>query len=711
MNLIEKFDELCNSNDSFDLKEQFNDAGKKLALFSFYHYMNGDITTLDDLPNYFCYKTPSSFVVSCMFISPLSEDNTLDFLCCAKQEYFESHNNDELMSRIEMLSSEIGKVVYNDINSDFRIQNLFDFVMSSENLDPNNCFYNVKILCDWEVDPILKIKLQRFVSGIEVKNRNLTFELLFLDDIQQEINDYESPQEYVSKGLLNIYGNATSCYIGEEGSFITLVSANSLKDLYFQYSTRGLFASNLRYFINSKSIDPKIADTIKNDSDNFAYYNNGIIVTCDDCLVRDNVMILSNFSIVNGGQTTNLIGRTQFEKDFPVVCKIIKNKYDNPIEKVEFLSKVAEASNTQKPIKAQDLIANRIEQRLLKIQFSECGIFLKVKRGEKINKMLYPEPWQNAENVEFAQALFSCIYQGPGSAKNSRSKLLSDEKIYDLLFKNQYSNAFLISLQHIKVQFSNWTKTVKKTESKISTKYGLSKYSDLLILGIIGLIQKVFTNSKLREEIRKKFTTNSDYDNDDFKYLLRQNDIGKLPLLKMDLISSFSKKSLGNCFDFIFSKIVIPAFEVFKRRYPTYSYNQFNKSDKYYYNYVVPAVFNAIKHSKDELVSNLGVFFNLFADSSLEFKADTSLSENRPGLLEELKKYRNDISKRKDIPAYMVFKNVQLEYLVRYHPKSNEDLIAKCYFSQNQVFEFGHDIITIIKKYSDTSDFKVVQHG
>ena len=105
------------------------------------------------------------------------------------------------------------------------------------------------------------------------------------------------------------------------------------------------------------------------------------------------------------------------------------------------------------------------------------------------------------------------------------------------------------------------------------------------------------------------------------------------------------------------------------------------------------------------------VFFNLFADSSQEFKVNASLSEYKPGLLEELKKYRNDISKRKDIPAYMVFKNVQLEYLVRFHPKSNEDLIAKCHFSQNQVFEFGHDIISIIKKYSDTNDFKVVQHG
>ena len=44
-------------------------------------------------------------------------------------------------------------------------------------------------------------------------------------------------------------------------------------------------------------------------------------------IFEDGELELYNFSIVNGGQTTNLIGRTNFDNDFPIMCKVIKNKY------------------------------------------------------------------------------------------------------------------------------------------------------------------------------------------------------------------------------------------------------------------------------------------------------------------------------------------------------------------------------------------------
>ena len=39
-----------------------------------------------------------------------------------------------------------------------------------------------------------------------------------------------------------------------------------------------------------------------------------------------NDLVLYNFSIVNGGQTTNLVGRASFDTDFAIMCKVIKNK-------------------------------------------------------------------------------------------------------------------------------------------------------------------------------------------------------------------------------------------------------------------------------------------------------------------------------------------------------------------------------------------------
>ena len=56
-----------------------------------------------------------------------------------------------------------------------------------------------------------------------------------------------------------------------------------------------------------------------------------------------------------------------------------------------FLSKVAETSNTQKPIKTRDIIANRIEQKKLQKQMKAVDVYVQIKRGEKINKLQYPE--------------------------------------------------------------------------------------------------------------------------------------------------------------------------------------------------------------------------------------------------------------------------------------------------------------------------------
>ena len=183
---------------------------------------------------------------------------------------------------------------------------------------------------------------------------------------------------------------------------------------------------NLRYYIKSANIDAKIQESIQKDGKDFWYLNNGIIIVCNDYNIVNNEVFLKQFSIVNGGQTSRMIGTTPFEEDFFVCCKIIKNTFDTPQEKNVFIAKVAEASNTQKPIKAKDIIANRVEQRNLKTLLSENKVFIEIKRGEKCYHEQYPEPWQRTKNNELAQDLYSFVYLEPGPARNSISSLLSN---------------------------------------------------------------------------------------------------------------------------------------------------------------------------------------------------------------------------------------------------------------------------------------------
>ena len=66
--------------------------------------------------------------------------------------------------------------------------------------------------------------------------------------------------------------------------------------------------------------------------------------------------------------------------DFPLVCKVISASED--VERVE---KIAEASNSQKAIKMQDLKANAPEQKRLHQEFLAMSprIDLMIKRGVK----------------------------------------------------------------------------------------------------------------------------------------------------------------------------------------------------------------------------------------------------------------------------------------------------------------------------------------
>ena len=707
MNVLERFDRLCLENES-DVNVGLNDAAKLISVYAFYHYFNGDETQLDEIQNSLCYSDPEEWFLTAVFRSTTIDGNAVDFLTTVNPSTLKNGTEKEIKNFIQKEALSIGKVVLHDGTAKVKVRLVYD-QLGVQMVDDETAYCTLRILCNWVPEPEEKIRLQTIVSSCGVKSNKVGFELLFADDIEQEIDDIESPKEYVSNGVLNVFESSPSCQIGPEGSFLTVISAQSLKMLFFQYSTRGLFASNLRFFISAKKIDPKIIDSIKNDSGNFVYYNNGIIITCDSCVRVGDQLRLTNFSIVNGGQTTNLIGRTPFEADFGVVCKVIVSKYDDRVEKVEFLAKVAEASNMQKPINAKDLIANKKEQRLLKEQYFRCGIFLKVKRGEKINKSLFPEPWQNASNDEVAQILYSTVYQMPGAAKNGRSTILSNDKVYDLIFKSEYSDDFVVSLQHLKVAFAKWKKDLLKKEARSSEKVGLARTGDLLAYASVALIVKTETNESLLETLLGILPENINSENEDLKFLISQNDIGKVSLIRKSLIPYLKKETLNPVFDFVFDNILVPAYRKFKRDYPNYAYVNFNKVQSYYGKYVLPVAIDLIIKKGKTIESTLGDILNLEQDSSKGFSVKRVFGDYKPGLKEELEEYKKrkiDQSNGHLNATTGVFRRMQLQKICLYLPKTVFDLEYKCGMGKAQIEAYGPDIIKIVSKYCDISQFE-----
>lgn len=98
-------------------------------------------------------------------------------------------------------------------------------------------------------------------------------------------------------------------------SYLCVLPANILSDLYRRYSSR-LLEKNVRSFLQFKGANKGIRETIRLSPEKFIAFNNGITITskAKEIESKDGKMFiksLTDFQIVNGGQTTASIYFTQ----------------------------------------------------------------------------------------------------------------------------------------------------------------------------------------------------------------------------------------------------------------------------------------------------------------------------------------------------------------------------------------------------------------
>jgi AIPR protein. len=151
-----------------------------------------------------------------------------------------------------------------------------------------------------------------------------------IKDIVTKINDNISNINTVNEFKIKI--DKTKNYLEYEtnkhrGIMINMTSV-SLIDMYNKFRDKGLFDLNIRKYVGNRQVDNGIKKTLDKDRDNFWFLNNGIIIACEDFEVDGDKVSLFNFSIVNGGQTTNRIGEYKGSNNnlFMIPCKIISKK-------------------------------------------------------------------------------------------------------------------------------------------------------------------------------------------------------------------------------------------------------------------------------------------------------------------------------------------------------------------------------------------------
>lgn len=332
--------------------------------------------------------------------------------------------------------------------------------------DEGNVEYNIYTISDYDETSIMnKIEAEHNTYSKEMVNVYGKDE--FITKIKEKVEKLNMIEEEFTINIDQANNYLTYSNSSADGIMVNM-SSNSLIKMFNKYKDEGLLDMNIRKYVKNKMVDDGIKRTLDKDRSNFWFFNNGIIIACDDYYVDGNTVKIRGFSIVNGGQTTNRIGnyKGSNHEEFFIPCKIIciNNKNKN------LFSKVAETTNSQKPIYPRDLKANSPEMKMLQSWLDKENIYLEIKRGEKKKNKKY-----KIKNDELGQLILSFVYQQPGTARSGKKTIFDNNNYYNKLYKQNYEKdinkkKFITDLIKLNQEYIYVEEKLKNDTAKYPTK-------------------------------------------------------------------------------------------------------------------------------------------------------------------------------------------------------------------------------------------------
>ena len=205
-------------------------------------------------------------------------------------------------------------------------------------------------------DQNIEAKINDVKKDIEAENlfSKIIFELYGANEIQslyKKIGQALSKSfEFPQKVMLPVIDKVKESYLGVlKASVIIELMTDENGDL-----LPNVFYDNVRDFQGDNKVNKEIAQTINSKyKDAFLILNNGITIVTEEMKTTRNTFSISNYQIINGCQTSNVLYENLSEIDDSVMVpvKLISSK--NP----DITSKLIRSTNRQTEVKEQDLIA------------------------------------------------------------------------------------------------------------------------------------------------------------------------------------------------------------------------------------------------------------------------------------------------------------------------------------------------------------------
>jgi len=229
-------------------------------------------------------------------------------------------------------------------------------------------------------------------------------------------------------------------------TFLVVIDAVKFREFFTDLKYKGklgsLYSRNVREYFKNKVVDEEINKTLEHSPEDFFILNNGITIIGKNVVVDGNTINITNMCIINGAQTTHLIGESTIDdkklKKVSVFAKIIDiSTFDNKnnFNEDEFINEISYASNNQKPVKKEDLITqNKVIINFVKV-FNEMSknissnYSIQLKKSEAIKKELKNKQQIILTISSIIKDSLKFLLLMPGTAKNGYTSFLNADAI------------------------------------------------------------------------------------------------------------------------------------------------------------------------------------------------------------------------------------------------------------------------------------------
>lgn len=319
-------------------------------------------------------------------------------------------------------------------------------ILNDNNIEKNNfliTFYYI----DNNFPTAIKTDIQALYTNYHENKINFQIKFYDYNDLEGLYDDIEIPQNQITLNMIEGEKFVKKSVFHDDNdtdveTLVTTIKANSLKPI-IEDKKELILALNVRYYKGENDINSKIKQEYsKGKRSNFWLLNNGINAVCEDYKIENTEeLTITNFQIVNGGQTTKTLTRivNDLPDDVQILMRLTKIKDKARTSKISM--DIAVASNSQNAISSRDLHSgDRIQLKIFD-HLNKVGIFYDKKDGEwaTVIKRNYRNPHGKSpmhlkiKNINLGISYLSFYLQLPISTIGRHKLVFSD--IY-------YSNIF-----------------------------------------------------------------------------------------------------------------------------------------------------------------------------------------------------------------------------------------------------------------------------